>query len=276
MTSINLNGSENLKRLLLDSSLITPVRFFEYDYKIVRCGDYLQVYYYQKSRCKDNIKDLDINSLKKCNNTITSSKEIRDDNITRTKLNCQRIAKANSDKWNTFITLTYEENMTDIKKARKDLEYFITNIKKVKKDFSYICVPEFQKRGAIHYHLLTNLSLQDNYIIVKQKDNDKYYNVKYWNKGFVKVDFVTGDMKKIIGYISKYMSKECDNRLFGYKRYTYSQNLEKPIEEVLNTSNERDLQYLINLLSDKECIYNNSYQDLFNNTINFSEFKIKD
>ena len=34
--------------------------------------------------------------------------------------------------------------------------------------------------------------------------------------------------------------------------------------------------FLINLLSDKECIYNNSYQDLFNNTINFSEFKIKD
>ena len=179
MTSINLNGSENLKRLLLDSSLITPVRFFEYDYKIVRFGDYLQVYYYQKSRCKDNIKDLDINSLKKCNNTITSSKEIREDNITRTKLNCQRMAKANSNKWNTFITLTYAKNMTDIKKARKDLEYFITNIKKVKKDFSYICVPEFQKRGAIHYHLLTNLSLQDNYIIVKQKDNDKYYNVKY-------------------------------------------------------------------------------------------------
>ena len=276
MTSSNLNGSENLKRLLLDSSLITPVRFLEYDYKIVRCGDYLQVYYYEKIRCKDNIKDLDINSLKKCNNIITSSKEIRDDNIIRTKLNCQRIAKANCDKWNTFITLTYKENMTDIKQAKKDLEYFVTNIKKVKKDFCYMCVPELQKRGAIHYHLLTNLSLQDNYIIVKQKNNTKYYNVKYWNKGFVKVDFVSGDMKKIIGYISKYMSKECDKRFFGIKRYTYSQNLEKPVEEVLNVSNERDLDYLINLLSDKECIYNNSYQDLFNNTINFSEFKIKD
>ena len=276
MTSSKLNGSENLNRLLLDSSLITTVRFFLYDYKIVRCGSYLQVYYYKKVKYKKDINNLDINSLKKYNNTTKTINEIRCDNITRTKLNCQRIAKANSDKWNTFITLTYKENMSDIKQARKDLAYFITNIKKVKKDFCYICVPEYQKRGAIHYHLLTNLSLQDNYIIVKQKDNEKYYNVKYWNKGFVKVDFVSKDMKKIIGYISKYMSKDCDNRLFGVKRYTYSQNLEKPVEEVLNTFNERDLNYLISLLNDADCIYNNSYQDVFNNTINFSEFKIKD
>ena len=32
----------------------------------------------------------------------------------------------------------------------------------------------------------------------------------------------------IIGYLSKYMTKDIDNRLFGKRRYLYSQNLVKP------------------------------------------------
>ena len=277
--SLNKNNSfECLKRLLLDSSLITPVRFSEYDYKIVRCGNYTQIYFYsQKKSNNSNIENLDINGLKSIsltsdNKNLVRSNSIRYDNITRTKLNCQRLAKANSVYWKSFITLTYALNMVDIKKSKKDLEYFITNIKKVKKDFKYICIPEFQKRGAIHFHLLTNLTLQDNYIIYKQKDNDKYYDIKYWNKGFVKIDFVENDLKKIIGYISKYMTKECDNRLFGFKRFTSSQNLIKPIIEYVNTSSDLDTNYLINLLSDSKCIYNNIYKDIYNNDVTFYEF----
>lgn len=268
----------------LDSS-----RLLLYDLKIVKCGDFLQVYYYQNKKNKSlyknknknstkyqNIKDLNINDLKLNidENKEKSLKIIRDENIIRTKLNCQRIAKANSNDWCSFITLTYAENMQDMKQAKIDLNFFIKNIKKVKRDFKYIAIPEFQKRGAIHFHLLTNISLQDNFIIKQQKNNPKYYDVKYWNKGFTSVEEIKGDVKKIVGYISKYMTKDCDDRLFSVKRYTCSQNLVKPKEEFINIKNVKDKKYILEQIEDKERIYINTYLDKYNNDIIFEEYRV--
>lgn len=268
------NSTESVKSLLLDSKLITPVRFDTYNVKILRCNDYIQVYFYSDKKVRNNAKNLDINSLK-CfspgeEKEVNFENKIEDRNIIRSKLNCQRLAKTNSKSWESFITLTYAENMQDIFKAKKDLEYFITNIKKVKKDFMYIAIPEFQKRGSIHFHLLTNLSKEDNNIIYVQKDNNKFYHIKYWVKGFTKVDFIKNDIKKIIGYISKYMTKECDNRLFNVRRFTSSQNLIKPIEEFIDTS--INFNYLNEILKDKDVIYSNSYLDNENNEVYFVEY----
>lgn len=258
--------------LLLDSRLITRVRLQKYSYKIIKCGDYLQVYYYKNPRERQNVEKLDFDNLCKKSRGISEKKSIEDRNIIRTKLNCQRLAKSNAKDWKSFITLTYAENMQDVAKSKKDLEYFVKNIKKVKKDFKYIAIPEFQNRGAIHFHLLTNLSLQDNNIITKQKDNDKYYDVKYWNKGFTSYEDITGDVKKIVGYISKYMTKEdADDRLFNFKRYTASQNLIKPVTEFISMKDKTSRNWFINQFKDKECIYNNSYIDQFNNKVEFME-----
>ena len=281
---------KNAPSLLLDSRLITGVRFTIYDYKIVRCGDYLQVYFYSKKQVRNDIKNLYINDLKNKGNQIkfdfqesnknndcvknNNLNDIEHRNIIRTKLNCQRLAKANAKDWTSFITLTYAENMQDIKQAKIELNYFIKNVKKVKKDFKYIAIPEFQKRGAIHFHLLTNLSLQDNYIIIKQKDNNKYYNVKYWSKGFTSFEPLYNDLKKVIGYISKYMTKDCDSRLFGIRRFTSSENLIKPVEEYINIQERKHLDYFLDLIQNKQCIYENTYQDNFDNDISFKEYKV--
>ena len=263
----------DLACLLLDSRLITPVRLKKYSYKIIKCGDYLQLYYYKNPRERQNVEKLDTDYLHKTSrSTSTEIKSIEDRNIIRTKLNCQRLAKSNAKEWSSFITLTYANNMQDVAQSKKDLEYFVTNIKKVKKDFKYIAIPEFQKRGAIHFHLLTNLSLQDNDIITKQKNNNKYYDVKYWNKGFTSYEDMTGDVKKIVGYISKYMTKEnADERLFNFKRYTASRNLIKPVTEFISMKDKKHREWLINYLKDTECIYNNSYVDQFNNKVEFME-----
>lgn len=284
---------ENLMRLLLDSSLITRVRFSTYGIKILRCGEYLQVYYYSTFREKKDttiendfeIKDLDVNDLHIDNeslisqsneNILESSNKIEHRNIIRTKFNCQRLAKANSKDWSSFITLTYSENMQDLKQSKKDLYYFCKNVQKKKKDFKYIAIPEFQKRGAIHFHLLTNLSKKDKLIITQQKDNKKYYDVKYWSKGFTSVEFIKGDIKKIIGYISKYMTKEYDDRLFSIRRFTSSQNLNKPTIEYIDVNDETQRNHLLKLLNNKECIYSNNYLDNSNNDVIFKEYKQKE
>lgn len=262
----------DLEPLLLDSRLITRVRLEKYSYKIIKCGDYLQVYYYKNPRERQNVEKLDTNTLHRSSVVSREVKHIEDRNIIRTKLNCQRLAKANAKDWKSFITLTYAENMEDVAKSKKDLEYFVKNIKKVKKDFKYIAIPEFQKRGAIHFHLLTNLSLQDNNIITKQKNNNKYYDVKYWNKGFTSYEDISGDVKKIVGYISKYMTKDnADDRLFNFKRYTASQNLIKPVTEFISMRDKTSREWLINYFKDKECIYNNTYVDDYNRPVEFFE-----
>lgn len=287
------NETTETKSLLFNSSLISQYKNVEsrelYDVKIIRCGDYLQVYKFTDIRSKINKKDretkinikkIDTDNLSKVSNDrVEEVKPILLANAIRSNLNCQRIAKANKDSWETFITLTFKENITDIVKANKIFGSWVSNIRKLKKDFKYIAVPEFQKRGAVHYHVLSNLGKEDKEIIFKQLIKtgkavkyDDLYDVKYWSKGFARVDFIKKDYKKIYGYICKYMTKDIDNKLFGKHRYFNSQNLIKPFEEYLDLSNSLHLAQFIELTRNKNVEYSSNYKDIYTDTsIEFME-----
>lgn len=276
------NETTETKSLLFNSSLISQYNDVEsrvlYDVKIIRCGDYVQVYKFDNTRSKINEKDrnskinikkIDTDNLYKIDR-VGELKSILLSNAIRSNLNCQRIAKANKDYWETFITLTFSENITDIAKANSIFNAWRTNIKKLKPDFKYIAVPEFQKRGAVHYHVLSNLSKEDKEIIFKQLIKtgkavkyDDLYDVKYWTKGFARVDFIKNDYKKIYGYICKYMTKDIDNKLFGKHRYFNSQNLIKPKEEYLNLSDPLHLAQFLELTRDKGVEYQSNYKDIY-------------
>ena len=264
--------------ILLDSSLIITTNEKQlYDVKLINCGDYVQIYYLESPKIKsektqkeNNFKYIDTDNLKKVNN---SNDNIEQKNIMRSKLQCQRLAKANANIWKTFITLTIAENLTDINKANRRFRYFIDKIQRIYKDFKYICIPEFQKRGAVHYHLLTNINIDDERFIYKQVDKEKFKHIKYWNDGFTKVDNLEKDIKKIIGYISKYMTKDIDNRLYNHRRYFYSRNLIKPTINYLNLNEPKHLEYYLKTLNNKSLIYNNSYINSYNQElIKFNEF----
>lgn len=262
----------------------------QYNIKVVDCGEYTQVYYYQKPKFKTKKTDETDLELKKqrIDNLFEKKKEekldlpweldfepkIEDRNIIRSKLSCQRIAKTNSTIWETFITLTIAENELDIKKANKKFNNFITIVRRHKKDFKYIAIPEFQKRGSVHYHLLTNISVDDENLIYSQADNPKFKHVKYWKHGFTKVDVMKNDVKKIVGYISKYMTKDIDNRLFGHRRYLYSQNLSIPKESYIDTNEKQDKDFYQQKIQDKELIYQNEYINPYDGSlVTFLEFK---
>lgn len=278
--------AHSLGGLLLDSSLISTTKLSSlYNIKVVDCNKYLQFYILPNKKVKKhNYDDFDLNLAKidlkkdKSNNlkkNLNSNelKTIELKNIIRSKLKCQRLAKCNSEDWHTFITLTFAENITDILYANKKFNNFCTIIKRVFKDFKYICVPEFQKRGAIHYHLLTNIDIDNKKLIFQQEDNKKFYHIKYWNNGFTKVDFVKGDIKKIIGYISKYMTKNIDNKLFSHHRYFYSKNLLIPKESYLNLDYIKHKEFFNKLISNKSIIYSNEYINSYNNEkIEFIEY----
>lgn len=280
----NVNETTETKSLLLDSSLISKYKDVEsrvvYDVKIIHCGDTYQIYKFDKTRSKENkrdrdispkvsIKDIDTDNLYKPDR-VEEVKPILLSNAIRSNLNCQRIAKANRDNWESFITLTFKENITDIVYANKIFNAWVSNVRKLKKDFKYIAVPEFQKRGAVHYHILSNLGKEDTNIIIPQKERTEktkdlttLFDVKYWSRGFARVDFIKGDYKKIYSYICKYMTKDIDDKLFGKHRYFNSQNLNKPREEFLDLSNERDLKHFNDIINNSSIDYSSQYKDIY-------------
>lgn len=301
------NGSKHLGALLLDSSLITATQNKNVSIKIIECGEYYQVYQYNKPRLiKDKtidkftdksysidlFKNVDTDNLCKSKNLsrIDEPKFIEYKNIQRSKFQVQRLVKANEQKFKTFITLTFADNVTSIADANKKFAVWRTKIKSIYKDFLYLCVPEFQKRGAVHYHLLTNIDINKTYeyirrdkktsvqLIHNQKSPDgiiheNQYDVKYWSYGFTSVF----PMKNInvVGYITKYMTKDIDNRLWGKRRYLYSSNLKVPTTIYLDLMQDQDFLIYLDILNKCDKQFAHSYLTISGEDISFTEYKIR-
>lgn len=124
-----------------------------------------------------------------------------------------------------FLTLTFGENISNVEEANllhtkfiKKFNYKIFQKKKI--ELKYVSVIEFQKRGAIHYHMvLFNIP----YILSESV-------FKVWGHGYIKIKKVD-EQKNVARYLTKYMSKNnMDERLNGKKRYFCSRGLLKPVE----------------------------------------------
>lgn len=291
---IALHIKQGSLSLLLDSSLISQSRGKRVtDIKLVNCGKYKHVYYYKKPRVKrddkiEKLKDNDkicvapFSSKKKKSREPPPLKTIELKNILRSRFELQRLVKCNEDEFKTFITLTFADNVTDVEYANKKFNIWRRNLKRSKSDFKYICVPEFQKRGAIHYHLLTNIDYTD-FKILNQEEKRIYNKKSGWQvgrsvKGWIYGYSMTKDLKDInvVGYISKYMTKDIDNRLWGKRRYLYSQNLVKPETLEFDLRNLEDFKHLVDLTNDCDITYEHDYIDFLNNEVLFCEMKKKE
>lgn len=280
---------KSLISLLLDSSLITQTNRLKYNVKFISCGDYFQVY---ATRTKTK-KDTNLESVEFDENYLFKNKELLEEtkikekeskvgeveykNLLRSRFQMERLIKANEHEFKTFITLTFAENVQDIALANKKFNIWRTYIKRLKKDFKYVCVPEYQKRGAVHYHLLTNLDISKDPNIILSQKNEKgkilknRYDVRGWTYGFARVDNLT-DIN-IIGYLSKYMTKENDNRLYGHRKYLNSTNLKQPIVGYLDLDNIKDFEIFQKLTDKKDINFQNQYLDYFGGEVVFLEFR---
>ena len=273
--------AEELGDLLLDSSLINGTTSKKYTHKIIKCGDYYQVYYYHDLHSKKDtsLEPLDQDFIFKKENLYRQRDQqfIEYKNIQRSKFQMQRLVKANENVFKTFMTLTFAENITDLKKAHHDFLIFRKQVKralqKQKKEFFYIAVPEFQSRGAVHYHILSNIDIKNSTIIIPQNNKKNCYDVKYWNKGFSSV-FEVKDIN-VVGYMTKYMTKDIDNRLFGHRRYYYSRNLLQPDVMYVDQDDIRENSNILfaELMCDLNYVH--IYFDKFGNEIEYKEYKLR-
>ena len=301
--------SKENETTLLDSSLNTGVLslmnnklyYKNYNIKVIDMQEYKQIYLFpndklyrekiDKDKCK-LLNDLDLF----CNDK-TTRKQFEDQNkplfknVIRSKIKLQRLVKCNSNDFKTFITLTFKDNITDLSIAYNRFRDFIKRTGKLQKNFRWVCVPEFQKSGRVHYHLITNIDLSNTDLIYEQVENDAiYYHIKTWSQiirnkkidtlGFDSVELIKdkdgNDTKKICGYISKYMSKSyIEDCFYNKNRYYSSQNLIQPYEILIDTENENDNLKLNMIIENSNIIYDNSYKDCFDNDIIFIEVKKK-
>lgn len=268
---------------LLDSSLITTSKIKKYQVKIIDCGDYTQLYLYPTLK----IKHLDEDNFSKGGGySRVGEGSIEYKNLVRSKNQMARLVMCNHSEFKTFITLTFADNVKDIKKANAVFNDWVANLKKrSKRDLKYIAVPEFQKRGAVHYHVLTNIDYINDLILSKEElriyspTTKKWQvgkSVPSWKKGHSMAKDVVSEDYDLIGYMSKYMLKDFDNRLFAKRRYLYSQNLKKPKPKILDLDNLEDTQNLQNILVNQNIRFQSSYKDkLTGEDVQFMEFCCK-
>lgn len=244
--------------------------FIEYNTKILLCSNgYVELKKYTRSleRKKEGFEPENQQKFKCTRAKKNTSGTISSYNLSRTRNTLIGYACENEDVFTSFITLTLSDNtshklsteinINDIGQANKLFNIWRTQISRIYPNFAYICVPEYQKRGAIHYHLLTNLrcgieipklKTKKTYNTEKQKYYElKYYNIPYWNYGFSTAYDIntTDDNFNIALYITKYLYKDIDNRLFGHRKIMKSNNLKKPTEVLCNSPTyEKAIEYI--------------------------------
>lgn len=178
--------------------------------------------------------------------------------------NLRRLALMNFDNTSKFITLTFKDNVTDLEESNRIFKKFILRLnyylkKQDRESVQYLAVIEFQKRGAIHYHMLCNLE----YIKAMKLE-------ELWGHGFIKINRIT-HVDNIGAYVVKYMTKEdADERLIGKKMYQCSKGLKKPVEIT-----GREAAKIIFELENKKVAYSSSYENkLLGGFITYQEINL--
>ena len=208
-----------------------------YNKKIVVCGNVVEIYDYSEKILKGYSNKIE---KEKREQTDEVKKENYARSIKRTKRTIRELVNCNfHNSYSSFLTLTFKDNITDYdiafnfwKRFKQKVEYHY----KIK--LSYLGVVEFQKRGAIHFHIcLFN---------VPYLEHSRLYGM--WNSvcpGGVYIERVNTDTCDNVGaYVTKYITKDSeaffDNEYKGKKRYFSSRNLNKPIVEELDTVAHKD------------------------------------
>lgn len=165
--------------------------------------------------------------------------------IDRSRQNIISTVRNNKDDLITFVTLTYAENEQDIDRAYSDLRKYLRKLHDQCKnqgcELKYIFVPEFQKRGAIHFHGLINIPVGNELIpwrktkIVLSEGKFitmNYYDLPFWVQGFSTAFQIEkkNDNFKAYLYLCKYIGKDNDDgqKLVTRQKVLKSKNLSKP------------------------------------------------
>lgn len=104
-----------------------------------------------------------------------------------------------------FVTLTYRGDTHTIDDVMYDMKIWLKHERRLNKNIKYIWVAEYQKRGSIHVHMITNAKF------TMRKNKNGYDEINYWADkiGFTSVLHISDfdrNFKPYL-YLFKYMRK---------------------------------------------------------------------
>ncbi|MHB1316471.1 MAG: rolling circle replication-associated protein [Minisyncoccota bacterium] len=227
--------------------------------KVIQSGNHIELFEYEHSLPEKRPR-MSFKQRKRETLDIDQSLQKRLDNIIRARRNFFRLVQANlkSAEKPVFITLTTIKEKSLVS-AYKYLTQFITRLRKIYgSEFRYIAVPEYQKRGAVHFHCLVwGLPVSDVFDeipwIVRKRQTQKIltyfltfcheyklesttargtrYIQHQWMRGFLDC-LPTDGSPKLATYMAKYMSKAMsDRRLYQSKSYVCGRNSLRPLSK---------------------------------------------
>lgn len=204
--------------------------------KFIKYGDFLELYEYEKdivrlgrSRRKRSVNP-DNKSVGANRENTLPERQLgkRQDNARRASLAFRRIVASNLGGTTRplLVTLTYGENFTDLAGAYQHYKSFVQSLRhKYGTIFKYVCVPEFQKRGAVHFHALI-WGLPSEVFLLERETR---MLAGLWGHGYVYLRETDGN-EKLSFYLTKYMAKAfVDLRLKNQKCYVTSRNIQRPV-----------------------------------------------
>lgn len=146
----------------------------------------------------------------------------RGDHVLRARRMIRRVIDANVTGLPIFITYTFKRNVKSLEEANPIFSAHVKELQRRYGKLKYLCVPEFQKRGAVHYHVI--------YFNLPYIKNIKGVMEKLWPHGFSQVRAIR-KVKRIGLYVAKYLQKGVDDRRTrGRKSYFTSRGLVRPYE----------------------------------------------
>jgi len=237
-----------------------------YKRKIIISGNIVEVYEYDKP-ILEGYTDTKKNSKGRQAVANDKNKEInREKVLNRARRDLRRLINSNVNMYGVpskFVTLTFKDDIEDLKKANNEFTKFIKRLKRYFGiDIKYAAVPEvqqerFNKYGVKvwHYHVIFfNLP----YI----KSNDLS---DIWKNGFIKINRIDR-VNNVGAYICKYMTK--DNKdLVGQKCYFTSRGLKRSIE-IKEKENDRGISLSTSYPADML-----TYENIFINDYNIILYK---
>jgi len=192
-------------------------------------------------------------------------------NVKQTRKSFYRLVRANLDGKTrpVLLTLTMRE-IVSIEDAWLAYTKFFHKMRKRYPAIKTIGVPEWQKRGAVHFHVLVwNL---DATAIKGERRTRTIANL--WGHGFVDLAPTDGN-PKLSTYLGKYMSKAMhDHRLFGKKAYSASRNVLRPVS--LRTSFTIDTAYSVwGIDGDTAPLRTREYATMFLGRCTYKEYLVE-
>jgi len=210
--------------------------------KIVRSGTLIEVYTYEKDPIPHNIR--------KSKKRLHSNRRRRSTNANAARARFFRLVRSNlsDSQVPAFLTLTMSE-ITTLAEGWRAFTLFSQRLRNKYHSARLIAVPEFQKRGAVHFHCLVWGEVGEACVYSNQFYYDKtgkkkrkhicpedyfcefrsYRIAKLWGQGFVNY-FATDGSPKLATYLAKYMQKSMrDDRLAGSKSYSASRGVMRSV-----------------------------------------------